>query len=404
MIIVAQEKLWAFQHDMSFLQIVSDISGLPCVFWSEAALWISGENTPHPCGTDQTLRKRLESECMPDKPGIFMESEYVFWGLMRLGDYIIALGPALCNEPNPKYAGQYAAGHGLSDPCVLRKTGFGEMSKWLALMSCHFFGRGIPYDQITAMGVGTDHTVWESERDFTEYRFAQSEYDRSHRRGADFEDELARAVRSGDVEGVKQLIGGTMPDIGETGVVAKEERKQMEYMLVSIITILTRAAIEGGMRSEAAHDLGDVYLRRLASASTHGGAFTTLGLRAMTEFAEGVRQARNERSSRSHIEACKAYVEENLLKNLQVSQIAPALGLSRTYLAHLFKAEEGITLQQYIQREKCRHAERLLRYSDYPISLIAEYYGFSSPGYFGTCFQQWYGMTPNQYRRANARN
>lgn len=276
---------------------------------------------------------------------------------------------------------------------------------WLALLSCHFFGRGFPYDQITAMGAGADHTLWESERDFTEYRFTRSEYGRSHQRGSTFERELANAVRSGDVEGVRQMIGGAeIPDIGEIGVVASEERKKEEYMLVSLITILTRAAIEGGMRSEAAHDLGDVYLRRLASASTHGGAFATLSLRAMTEFAERVRQARNERSSLSHVEACKAYVEENLLKNLQVSQIAPALGLSRTYLAHLFKAEEGVTLQQYIQREKCRHAERLLRYSDYPISLIAEYYGFSSPEYFGTCFRQWYGMTPKQYRRANTQN
>lgn len=181
---------------------------------------------PHPCGTDQSLRKRLESECMPDKPGIFMESEYVFWGLMRLGDYIIALGPALCNEPNPKYAEQYASGHGLSEPGLLRKTGFGEISKWLALLSCHFFGQGIPYDQITVMGVGTDHTVWESERDFTEYRFAQSEYDRSHRRGADFEDELARAVRSGDVEVVKQMIGGTMPE-RDRGVVEERMQKQL---------------------------------------------------------------------------------------------------------------------------------------------------------------------------------
>ena len=49
----------------------------------------------------------------------------------------------------------------------------------------------------------------------------------------------------------------------------------------------------------------------------------------------------------------------------------------------------------------CRHAARMLQYSDYTISQIAQYFGFSSQSYFGTCFQTWYGMTPNAYRKAN---
>ena len=205
------------------------------------------------------------------------------------------------------------------------------------------------------------------------------------------------------MKAVKQLLGGQTPGLGEIGEVAKEERKQIEYLVVSLLTLLTRAAVEGGMRPEAAYDLGDIYLRRLAAASTHGGAFTTLSFRAIYEFAEGVRKAKNERKEISHVEACKAYVEANLLKNIQVGDVAPALGLSRSYLAHLFKRVEGITLQQYIQREKCRYAERQLKYTDYSIALISEYFGFSSPGYFSTCFQQWYGVTPSVYRRQNAK-
>ena len=42
-----------------------------------------------------------------------------------------------------------------------------------------------------------------------------------------------------------------------------------------------------------------------------------------------------------------------------------AIGLGRTYLSRLFHQSEGVTVQQYIQREKCRHAARMLQYSDY---------------------------------------
>ena len=121
----------------------------------------------------------------------------------------------------------------------------------------------------------------------------------------------------------------------------------------------------------------------------------------MIEFTELVQRAKAEKSDDSYVDACKAYIEQNLRKDLQVGDIAPAIGLSRTYLSRLFHQAEGVTVQQYIQREKCRHAARMLQYSDYTIAQIAQYYGFSSQSYFGTCFQTWYGMTPNAYRKAN---
>ena len=121
----------------------------------------------------------------------------------------------------------------------------------------------------------------------------------------------------------------------------------------------------------------------------------------MMEFTELVRRAKEEKSSLSHVDSCKEYIEKNLRKNLQVSDIAPAIGLSRTYLSRLFHEAEGITVQQYIQKEKCRHAAQMLQYSDYSISQIAQYFGFSSQSYFGACFQTWYGMTPSAYRKAH---
>lgn len=394
---------WLFRQDTPFLQMISDLSGLPCFISAGSFLWISDRETKeHPCKTDQDLLGQLCRESTAEKPCIFMENEYVYWGLMKFGSACVGIGPALCNSPEEHFESRYAAQHGLKHSLSLKKTGFGDMTIYLALTFCHFTGIAVPYDQIVSKGVGEEQTAWKPEADFVQYQLSQSEYDRSHITGEDFEKKLVDAVRNGDPDAVKKLIGGEMPDIGAVGEVAPEERRQMEYMVVSLITILTRAAIEGGMHAEAAHELGDVWLRRLAMASVHGGAFTPLGLRAMMAFADGVKQAQQERSSHSHVEACKAYIEENLLKNIQVGDIAPSLGLCRTYLSHLFQKEEGITIQNYIQREKCRRAEKMLKYSDYPIALISEYLGFSSPNYFGTCFQKWYGVTPGQYRRTAA--
>ena len=65
------------------------------------------------------------------------------------------------------------------------------------------------------------------------------------------------------------------------------------------------------------------------------------------------------------------------------------------------KTGNDVEIQQYVMQERCRHAANLLKYSKYPISIIAEYFCFSSQSHFGRQFRLYYGMTPNEYRRQN---
>jgi AraC-like DNA-binding protein len=48
-------------------------------------------------------------------------------------------------------------------------------------------------------------------------------------------------------------------------------------------------------------------------------------------------------------------------------------------------------------------AKNLLIYSDYTIEKIALYLGFSSQSHFGKVFKKYTEMTPNAYRKRNAR-
>ncbi len=398
---MSQELSKEYAYDIDFLQIVSDISGLPCAFWSQSVFWSSGRENMHPLYRNHNLRIRQETSCRENLPIFFLENEYVLWGLMKLGQFTIAIGPSLLNNPMPSYDEIYAAFHVLPGSFPLKKVSLKEMGNYLSLLFCHFVGNPVALDNLSTLGSGSEQFIWETEEEVASYHLEQSENDRTHRHGVAFEMAIADAVRNGDVKLVKKLLSEDPPDMADIGIVAQEERKQLEYMTVALLTILTRAAKEGGLPSEKAHEVGDVYLKRLAKASSLGQPISSINLRAIIEFTESVRKAKKERSDISHVEACKAYIEENLMKKLEVGQIAPALNLSRTYLAHLFKKEEGITIQRYIQREKCRHAVGLLKYSDYPVALISEYLGFSSPGYFGICFQQWYGVTPSKFRKEN---
>ena len=394
----------AWKNDIRFLQTVSDLSGLSVAVWrtgkaAEEICWTSSPSGEHPCFSHEPLRIALEGYCRADRPALFFENDLAVYGIMPIGSFSLAIGPSFIWSASEAYLQDYARSHAVRNAFSIPRADLGVMGRYMELVYLHFNGSSLPRETISVTANILEN--WQRAGDLEQYQLEQSENDRSYELGAEFEKNLMRIVENGESDSLKSLLSGPTPDYAEISSLSPEEEKTSEYLVVSIITLLTRAAVAGGASLEAAHELGDVYLKRLSKAVLNHEPFLGLSYNAMLEFTELVRRAKEEKSGLSYVDACKEYIEKNLRKNLQVGDIAPAIGLSRPYLSRLFHQAEGITVQQYIQKEKCRHAAQMLQYTDYSISQIAQYFGFSSQSYFGSCFQSWYGMTPNAYRKAN---
>ena len=392
----------AWKNDIRFLQTVSDLSGLSVAVWRtgkplEEVCWTSDPNGEHPCFSHEPLRLALEEYCRTDRPALFFENDLAVYGIVPIGSFSLAIGPSVIWSASEAYLQNYARSHGMQNALSIPRVDLGAIGQYMELVHLHFNGASLPRETISVTADILEK--WKRAGDLEQYQLEQSENDRSHEIGAEYESKLMKMVEDGDTEALKALLSGPTPDYAEITSLSAEEEKTSEYLVVSVITMMTRAAVTGGASLEAAHELGDVYLKRLSKAVLNHEPFLGLSYNAMLEFAELVRRAREEKSGLSYVDACKEYIEKNLRKNLQVADIAPAIGLSRPYLSRLFHQAEGITVQQYIQKEKCRHAAQMLQYSDYSISQIAQYFGFSSQSYFGACFQTWYGTTPNTYRK-----
>lgn len=76
------------------------------------------------------------------------------------------------------------------------------------------------------------------------------------------------------------------------------------------------------------------------------------------------------------------------------------IAIGRTRLGGKIKAITGLTLNDFILQIKLRKCASLLENSNLTISEIAWKAGFSSPGYMGKCFKEYFGVTPMQYRNA----
>ena len=81
--------------------------------------------------------------------------------------------------------------------------------------------------------------------------------------------------------------------------------------------------------------------------------------------------------------------------------LAKETGYTEYYFSHKFKQETGMSVADYIRREKVRHARLLLSGTKMSIQEISDDLAFSSRSYFSSTFQKETGMSPSEYREQN---
>ena len=92
------------------------------------------------------------------------------------------------------------------------------------------------------------------------------------------------------------------------------------------------------------------------------------------------------------------YIDTSFRENLTLEQAAEIAGFSKYHFSRLFKEFTGITFQEYLTRQRIRHAEELLTIPKSQ-SLILHWLGFSSVSNFYRSFQMYNHCSPSQFRK-----
>lgn len=209
-----------------------------------------------------------------------------------------------------------------------------------------------------------------------------------------------QAVTDGDVETIRNMQSAEMPNLAGMSTLAKNSLKQTEYMTVVNGTLISRAAVQGGANPRMIWNLSDMYMQKLEKCRTMD-QMRALNAEMTLDFVERVHEAKLRPRGHVYVEKVKDYVALRLRTPFTISEMAEELRIGRTYLSRLFHEQEGITIQNYILRERLSHAANMLRFSDCSIAVITEYFCFSSQSYFGRQFKKQYGLTPWEYRKKN---
>lgn len=106
-----------------------------------------------------------------------------------------------------------------------------------------------------------------------------------------------------------------------------------------------------------------------------------------------------ESAEESIVKKVRAYIDENLDKELGRESIADMVYLNQDYLSRMFKKETGESLGAYISSRRIRAAADYLAHTAEPINSVAGKVGFDNFSYFSKVFKTATGHTPKEYRQ-----
>lgn len=214
-----------------------------------------------------------------------------------------------------------------------------------------------------------------------------------------FENNFLRAIENGDIEFIDRKTTDHYSNPKSTGKLASSMAKQQEYEVVSLIVLVSRAAIRGGLNPSVAYQLSEVYLQKVANAKTFP-EFAQISKSVQLDFTTKVKELKMRNKKKDYVEQTKDYIWNSIYdSNLKVTEVSKALNINNSYLSRAFKEKTGRTIIRYILETKLTLAAEMLKYSNYSIVQIVESLNFASQSHFGKQFKEYFGLTPLQFQK-----
>lgn len=212
---------------------------------------------------------------------------------------------------------------------------------------------------------------------------------------------LLSCIQQGDVESLITQIKN-LDSLIIMGRMSDNELTQYKYMALSIITLATRYAIQGGLSENKAYEFSDRVIKTIDRLTDKDQILQFTGIEII-KLTEDVKRNKKQPEFSPHIRNCIKYINENLSRKISVASVANYCGISADYLSQVFKKEIGENLSTYILRQKLEKAKILLLKGVNEKDICAEA-GFSSQTYFITVFKRFFKMTPSEYIKITKSN
>lgn len=355
---------------------------------------------------NETLLSELLSFAAFEYPVLVSDDASAAYAVVSAGEQILILGPVLLTFGNACRRRISCGGYDADALLFLHPCGSADLLRDALLLHNLFHKNNLTMEEAADVNYLDDQIKYTVQEHFVKIVFENQEQGSRHN-PYDQEVREVAAIRNGDLEALKQSWAEDYT--GKLGVVAKTPLRNHQNLGIILVTLASRAAMEGGVMPETAYSFSDSYINKIEEAVSPEAALS-LGRQAEYHYACLVQEVKKERTSpetgrntNSNISLCKDYIFSHLHEKIRISDIAKELYLNPNYLSDLFRKAEGIIISGYILQEKLKLVKNMLIYSRYSYNEIASYLGFSSQSHLGMRFRKHTGMTLHQYRETYGR-
>jgi AraC family transcriptional regulator, arabinose operon regulatory protein len=123
-------------------------------------------------------------------------------------------------------------------------------------------------------------------------------------------------------------------------------------------------------------------------------------LEAVLLACDRLNPARRHRQADPRLRSVLERISARLDEKLTVDGLAAEAAVSASRLAHLFRADLGVSVMHYVEARRIERAAQLLRVTPLSVKQVAQQVGFTSPFYFSLRFKKATGHSPTAYRDA----
>ncbi|MDI9215567.1 helix-turn-helix domain-containing protein [Clostridium tertium] len=211
----------------------------------------------------------------------------------------------------------------------------------------------------------------------------------------EFEKELLKHITEGNLDEVIKFFKNNIFD-GEIGIHSKNPLRNLKNIFISYTSIVSRAAIESGLVWEVSLTLADFYFEAVEDTNTIKD-INDLFLKMILDYTEHLNKVKMYNYS-SAILKCQKYIFEHLYEKISLTQLADYTSMNPCYLSHLFKKEVGVSISDYMQKERIEESKKLIISGKKSLVDIYSPLGFIDQSHFSKTFKKFVGITPKEYK------
>jgi AraC-like DNA-binding protein/ASC-1-like (ASCH) protein len=110
----------------------------------------------------------------------------------------------------------------------------------------------------------------------------------------------------------------------------------------------------------------------------------------------------NDARENNYCELAEKYLDENYMRDMNITDVADYLDISYSYLSKIFRTIKGITLTDHLNKVRIEKSKEYLENTFLTLNEIAEKVGYNNVQSYQRFFKKYMNITPGDYRRLHS--